>query len=41
MVFNKKISLAKGSINLIIFAIQTVAIFAISFGPFIYDGGID
>ena len=39
MVFNR--SFNKGFLNFILLGIQTILIFGLSFGPFIYAGGMD
>ena len=41
VVFNKKVGVVKGSINFFKLALQTILIFAVSFGPFIYYGGLE
>ena len=41
VVFNKKQGIIRGTVNFARLGLQTLLIFGISFGPFIYVGGLD
>jgi hypothetical protein len=41
VVFNKKQGIIRGTVNFARLGLQTLLIFGLSFGPFVYVGGMD